>query len=656
MLDDSDVRKAISAREIREIARQRKEKYFNAIRTNDKYALYGLSEYTRQIAERQSDLLYTLTIYTLAGLMMIGLFIFLPIDYMLVKTVKNLVRLSERAKKADQAKSEFLANMSHEIRTPMNGVMGMAELLAGTDLDARQSMFADVIVKSGNALLTIINDILDFSKIDAGQMELDIAPFRIGEAIEDVATLVSTNANDKDLELIVRVDPMMPETMLGDVGRIRQIATNLIGNAIKFTEKGHVYVNVENVTPEDKITNTARIRVSIEDTGIGIAKDDIGSVFSKFSQVDGSSTRKHEGTGLGLSISSLLVDLMGGEIGAESTLGKGSTFWFEIELPKANKKNSRAPVPDPTQLANSRILIVDDNETNRFILREQLNNWGFDCAAASSGWEAISVMEMADGQGIVIDCVLMDYQMPEMNGGETVTAMRNDPRLKSIPVIMLTSVDETSDGRAFSTLSIDGHLMKPARSRLLLDTLLEVLYGNSLSEDSSSVQENVRGYSEAQKIGAFKISTNPEETDLQEENRPVVQSVQQTVDVLVCEDNSINQVVFTQILQEMGLKFYIAENGREGLISYQTLAPTLILMDVSMPKMNGIDATKEIRKLEQVNGKQTPIIGVTAHAIKGDRERCLDAGMDDYLPKPISPQALASKITKWRDRTKQAVA
>lgn len=391
------------------------------------------------------------------------------------------------AQYADRAKSEFLANMSHEIRTPMNGVMGMAELLGKTELNAKQSMFTDVIIKSGAALLTIINDILDFSKIDAGQMVLDPAPFRLTETVEDVATLVSSKAAEKDLELIVRIDPKLPNMLVGDVGRLRQITTNLIGNAVKFTDQGHVYVNVDGVIQDGVVQDggkaIAKLRFTVEDTGIGIASDKITSVFDKFSQADASATRKHEGTGLGLSIASSLVELMGGKIGAESELDVGSTFWFEIDLPVHNEQAQ--PKQTPMDVSGSKILIVDDNVVNRSILLEQMASWKFDNAAAVSGEEGLEVLRIAHQQNIKIDCVIMDYHMPGMNGGDTIKAIRNDPALKDTSVIMLTSVDETADGKLFSSLGIQAHLTKPTRSSLLFETIINVLKNNIRSTTSN---------------------------------------------------------------------------------------------------------------------------------------------------------------------------
>lgn len=405
--------------------------------------------------------------------------------------VTKLVEAQKNAEGSDRAKSEFLANMSHEIRTPMNGVMGMAELLTKTDLDLKQKTFADIILKSGSALLTIINDILDFSKLDAKQMELDPAPFLISEAIEDVAMLMSSSAAEKDIELAVRLDPNLPNMALGDVGRIRQIVTNLLGNAIKFTDTGHVMVDVEAkshnknqlydkdslqrydlCSEKDKIEDY-ELSFKIIDTGTGIPADKVGKIFEKFSQVDESATRKHEGTGLGLAISSSLITLMGGEIGVESVEGEGSCFHFEITLPMYHKAQRNEPAF--SEVAGSRILIVDDNAVNRSILLEQMQAWNIESVAVVDGVEAIEFVNAASHHGVQIDAIIMDYHMPKMDGGQVVCAIKKDRKFVNMPIIMLTSVDETFDGKSFSSLGIDAQLSKPAKSSLLQSTVFEVL-------------------------------------------------------------------------------------------------------------------------------------------------------------------------------------
>lgn len=548
----------------------------------------------------------------------------------------ELKETTKIAESAERAKSEFLANMSHEIRTPMNGVMGMAELLASTELNTKQKMFTDVIVKSGASLLTIINDILDFSKIDAGQMELDPAPFNFREAIEDVATLVSSKVAEKDLELIVRVDPALPKTMVGDVGRIRQIITNLLSNAVKFTEKGHVFVNIEGQVENQDDKNIANLKFSIEDTGIGIPEEKCAQVFQKFSQVDTSATRKHEGTGLGLSISSSLVKLMGGEIGVESEVGKGSTFWFTADLPVDDAEEPKQVIPG--DMTGARILVIDDNQVNRSILAEQMLAWNFDSVSTSTGAEGLEVMRNVIANGTSLDLVILDYQMPEMSGAEVLETMRNDETLKDIPVVMLTSVDSSQTNQRLQKLGAEANLTKPTRSSMLLETILQVIANKRADVKTRSIN-NLTAKSSTDSTGIQWPSKQAENA---------FKTADTGLDILVAEDNEVNQVVFRQILEETGLNFKIVDNGRLALASYKAQKPRLILMDVSMPEMNGKEATIAIRKYERENEMmRTPIVGVTAHALKGDMESCIDAGMDDYLSKPVSPNKLSLKIEQW---------
>jgi CheY-like chemotaxis protein len=541
----------------------------------------------------------------------------------------------KRAEEADRAKSEFLANMSHEIRTPMNGVLGMAELLANTDLTPRQKTFTDVIVKSGHALLTIINDILDFSKINAGQLTLSPAPFRLSEAVEDVATLVSARVAEKNLELIVRVDPRLPHFMVGDAGRLRQIITNLLGNAVKFTEKGHVLVDVSG----EVVDGIAMLKVSVEDTGIGIPAEKLESVFEKFAQVDASSTRRHEGTGLGLAIGARLVELMGGEMGVSSEPGRGSIFWFRVPMPVHDTHVEDENVPG--DVTGARVLIIDDNPVNRDILLEQLRSWGFDCAAAESGAVGLAFLERASQLGACVDCIILDYQMPGMNGADVARALASDSRFSSIPVVLLTSVDQVDFGRLVIDYGIAAHLTKPARSVVLLGTIISTIQKARMQPGATQfVREPPRPLQAVRKI-----------------EKPVLVSVSGndmadgSIDILIAEDNEVNQLVFSQILNGLGLSYRIAGNGRTAIDMHRALNPRLILMDVSMPDMNGYEATRAIRASEAVSGHRIPIIGVTAHALKGDREKCLDSGMDDYLPKPVSPDRLAAKIGNWLGET-----
>ena len=583
-----------------------------------------------------SMLQYTMLVVALsimAAAAVIGLRVFRPMmrkiadDHNALKAAKEVMENAKlKAESADRAKSEFLANMSHEIRTPMNGVMGMAELLARTELDQRQSMFVDVIVKSGASLLTIINDILDFSKIDSGQLELDPAPFKLAEAVEDVATLVSARVAEKDLELIVRVDPKLPASVVGDVGRFRQVTTNLVGNGVKFTEKGHVLVDVSG----EVVDGTANILVRVEDTGIGIPEDKLQAVFEKFAQVDASSTRRHEGTGLGLAIAARLVELMGGEIGLDSRLGEGSTFWFRVPLPVDGSEAPSKPLP--IDVSGARVLAIDDNEINRSILLEQLRSWGFDCAAAESGEMGLAFLKRAVELEARVDCIVLDYQMPGMNGAQVARRIRSDPATAHIPIVLLTSVDQAEVGRLAAECGISAQLNKPARSSALLETIVSVMQASRsrvpASGEAASPPSRPRPVAMPHSRAAARRSAGP-------------------IDVLVAEDNEVNQLVFSQILDGLDVSYRIAGNGRTAVEMYRALKPRIVLMDVSMPEMNGFEATAAIREMEAGLGGRVPIIGITAHALKGDRERCLEADMDDYVSKPVSPNKLASKIALW---------
>jgi PAS domain S-box-containing protein len=536
----------------------------------------------------------------------------------------ELQRLLARSETADRAKSEFLANMSHEIRTPMNGVLGMAELLAKTNLDARQKTFIDVIVKSGNALLTIINDILDFSKIDAGQMGLRKVAFDPIEAVEDVATLLSSPAAEKNIELLVHASPSMPPALLGDAGRFRQIVTNLVGNAIKFTERGHVLVDIGyNVVENGEVMLTLRV----EDTGIGIPEDKVDSIFDKFSQVDSSSTRRHEGTGLGLAITAGLVDLFGGYIEVESEWGRGSVFTVHLPLPVAGTRNEVKQVP--VNVKGARILVIDDNEINRRILSEQLEMWGFDSFAAEDGDTGLAILNAAAEMELPVDAVILDYHMPVMNGAEVAKVIRSDHRHDGVSLIFLTSMDVAASEKEFAAASGQAHLMKPVRGNVLRNTIVEVVRAGRQPRAREAVQDVVAA------IGAAEQSLPL---------RPV-----NAIDVLVAEDNEVNQIVFTQILQATDLRFLVVANGEEAVDAWKQLQPALIMMDVSMPVMNGHQATRAIRRLEAEAGRDwhTPIIGVTAHALDADRDMCLEAGMDDYMSKPISPELLEGKVRRW---------
>ena len=621
----------------------------------------------RRLADAHSDRLLAWGTLALAfALAIVALWIFRPMETAIRRAFAESAASLSKAEAADRAKSEFLANMSHEIRTPMNGVLGMAELLAKTELTPRQKTFTDVIVKSGNALLTIINDILDFSKINAGQLTLNPGPFRLVEAVEDVATLVSARIAEKNLELIVRVDPHLPAFVVGDAGRLRQIITNLLGNAVKFTEKGHVLVDVGG----EVVDGTVHMKVRVEDTGIGIPAEKLHSVFEKFAQVDGSSTRRHEGTGLGLAISARLIDLMGGKIGVESEIGRGSVFWFAVSLPVHEAHLHEESVP--VEVTGARVLVIDDNPVNREILLEQLRSWGFDCAAAEGGAVGLAFLNRAVELGASVDCIILDYQMPGMTGADVARAISADSRLSSIPVVLLTSVDQIDFGKLILDFGIAAHLTKPARSAVLLGTVISSIQkaraqsGTARFERETvpapiAVQAQPSSVSSPGLAPAPGLAPNAPAYSMRRAGAAQQAAVQQPVqgarapvDILIAEDNEINQLVFGQILSGLGLSYRIAGNGRTVVEMYRALKPRLILMDVSMPEMSGYEAAQAIRADEAASGGRTPIIGVTAHALKGDHEKCLAAGMDDYLPKPVSPDRLGAKIGTWLSRREAA--
>jgi PAS domain S-box-containing protein len=544
----------------------------------------------------------------------------------------ELRRLVTRAETADKAKSEFLANMSHEIRTPMNGVLGMAELLAKSNLDTRQKTFIDIMVKSGNALLTIINDILDFSKIDAGQMTLRDVAFNPVEAIEDVATLLSAKAAEKDIELVVRGAANMPAAVMGDAGRFRQIVTNLVGNAVKFTDRGHVLIDL---AAEARGEGGIDIVIRVEDTGAGIPTDKMESIFEKFSQVDASSTRRHEGTGLGLAITDGLTRLFGGTLTATSEVGTGSSF--TVRLPMALAVAALPARIVPAQAPGARILIVDGHDLSRKASHDMLLDWGFDATAVGSEPEALAVLAAAADMGVAVDAILIDYQ-PDRSPA-FVRSLRDKDTTSGAAVIVLTSMNLPAEDKLLSSPDIQAHLMKPVRADLLRETVCEVLRVTR-SVRPSAVRPVA---SEGKVLPLRPVVTVPTPEG-------------QVLDVLVAEDNEVNQILFTQMLMASGLTFRLVGNGEEAVAVFRASRPRMILMDISMPVMNGLQASRAIREIESGTGHRVPIVAVTAHVLDGDREQCLAAGMDDYLAKPISAEKLEEKLDRWLKRGKAQAA
>lgn len=664
MLDASRLDKARTKKDMYWAGREISAMFDEVIQPSNLFVHEQFRDYLAMQSLELGELLQRYLLATVGILLVLGLGVFIPIDIIIRQMIKRLQGKTReidaaltKAKLGDKAKSEFLATMSHEIRTPMNGVLGMAELLTRTELDTRQRTFTDVILKSGNALLEIINDILDFSKIDAGQLTLSPKPFNLVDTTEDVATLMSSRVVEKDIELVVRIAPGLPDKLIGDPGRIRQILTNLVGNAVKFTEHGHVMVDI-NWRKVDPVNEADRLAISIDvrDTGVGIPADKQDTIFEKFSQVDGSSTRKHEGTGLGLAIATRLVELMGGKIKLESEVGVGSTFSFTIEMDVDGQISAVTDAPSDL-LPGRRVLVVDDNAINRMILTEQIRDWGFDCVAVEGGEIGLDLLRHARSSlGIGIDLVVLDFQMPGMSGAEVAQAIRSDPLIADTPILVLSSVDQADQLEALNHLEIFAQLTKPVRTAQLRKTVEAALRQPAIVSKSreapvaaAPAEIPVAVLSQPSPIERVAAAVEPQAVPavpnpaIAERSEPLV---------LVAEDNAINQIVFQQTLDGLGVAHSLAVNGREAVRMWDELRPTLVLMDVSMPEMNGLEATAAIREIEGREGLvPTPIIAVTAHSLKGDEDRCLAAGMDDYLSKPISPEKLGAMIDRWLPRT-----
>ena len=544
-----------------------------------------------------------------------------------LRAQKQAAEEAERkAKQASLAKSQFLANMSHEIRTPMNGIMGMSELLLNSGLSPKQTDFVNVIDRSGHALLTVINDILDFSKAESGKIELEPLPFNLQNCIEDVTALLASTIKNKNLDLLVRIAPDLPKTFIGDVGRIRQILTNIVGNAVKFTPDGHVLIDVSG----DIVETTANLKIQVVDTGIGIAKEKLSSVFEKFIQADGSTTREYGGTGLGLSISKQLIELMDGEITVESECEEGTTFTVFVSLPIA--KIVESPKKKTSfNIAGSKILIIDDNTVNLDILKEQFRYWKCKTATVNSAKLGLTVLEQAHKKNVNIDLIIVDYQMPEMNGEDFYNTMRQRKEFADIPVIMLSSVDATELRQRIAATDSCDFMTKPARSSRLYDAVGQAIFGASVSSDFRETLS---------KEVALKPSVSPKML-----KGP---HGEEQIDVLIAEDNEVNQIFATYVMEDLGLRYKIVPNGKVAIDAWQRLSPRIILMDISMPEMNGYEATDAIRVIEKNdNLERTPIIAATAHAMTGDDKTCLEKGMDDYISKPLSIVKLKECLTKW---------